>query len=129
MGITGKGAERARKEQLILEWIKATDFGQSRICQDCDKVRMWALNYFKACSKLCKVRETNLLLQLTQGKLQCDNLRNLGQIEQGKVKTSLKFTLLFPKLHCIPEMWELLISTSLHGTYCFPITISHYNFT
>lgn len=95
MGIMGNGAEKAWNEQHILNWIKATDFGQRRICQDCDKVRMWALNYFKACSKLCKVRESNLLLQLTQGKLLCDNLRNSGQFEQGKVKTSLKFTLLF----------------------------------
>lgn len=73
MGIMGNGAEKAWTEQLILKWIKATDFGQSRICQGCDRVRIWALSCFKACSKLCKVWETNLLLQLAQEKLLCDN--------------------------------------------------------
>lgn len=129
MGIMGNGAEKAWNEQFILKWIKATDFGQSRICQDCDKVRMWALNYFKACSKLCKVRKTNLLLQLTQGKLLCDNFRNLGQTEQGKAKISLKFTLLFSKLHYVPEMQEFLISQFLHRTFCLPVTIRRSNFT
>lgn len=55
MGIMCNGEEKVWNEQFILKWIKATDFGQSRICQGCDRVRIWALNYFKACSKLCKV--------------------------------------------------------------------------
>lgn len=55
MGIMGNGAEKARNERFILKWIKATDFGQSRICQGCDTVRIWALNYLKTRLKLCKV--------------------------------------------------------------------------
>ena len=55
MGIMGNRAEKAWNEKFILKWIKATDFGQSRICHGCDRVRIWAMNYFKACSELCKV--------------------------------------------------------------------------
>lgn len=57
-GLWVNGAEKAWNEQFILKWIKATDFGQSRICQGCDRVRIWALSCFKACSELCKVWET-----------------------------------------------------------------------
>lgn len=85
----GNGAEKPWSEQLVLKWIKGTGFGQSGICQDCDRVGMWALSYFKAHSKLCKMRGTNPLLQLTQGKLLCDNCRNLGQLEQGKGKKKI----------------------------------------
>lgn len=38
MGITGNGAEKAWSELFILEWMKAVDFGQSKICQGCGRL-------------------------------------------------------------------------------------------
>lgn len=38
MGITGNGAEKAWSEQFILEWMKAVDFGWSRVCQGCGRL-------------------------------------------------------------------------------------------
>lgn len=64
----GNGAEKVWNERFILKWNKATDFGQSRICQGCDRVRIWALNYFKACSKLCKCEKLTNCFSLPQKK-------------------------------------------------------------
>lgn len=94
----GNGAEKAWSERFVLEWIKAADFGQSWICQDCDRVGAGALGCCKECSELHEVRETPLLLQHAQGMLLWDS--SLGSRPNGAVEEqsfSFRFSLLFSK--------------------------------
>lgn len=95
-GIMGNGAEKAWSERFILEWIKAADFGQSWICQGCDRVGAGALGCCKERSELHEVRGTPLLLQHAQGMLLWDS--SLGSRPNGAVEEqSYRFSLLFSK--------------------------------